>query len=217
MIISPKIIIADDHSVVRQGISILINEVYPQAIILQVKDLNDLSIKLKETTFDLLILDILFPEGNCLASIIEIKENYKNLKILLFSGSADESFAVRFIKLGVNGYINKLSSDEEIKLAIRTILEKGQFFTETMKQKLVDDVLNVSVHNPLLLLSNREMEVAQLMILGLGNLEISNKLAIQKTTVSTYKNRIFEKLNITNVVSLVAIFQDNKSAPSLGN
>jgi DNA-binding NarL/FixJ family response regulator len=61
------------------------------------------------------------------------------------------------------------------------------------------------------------MEVAQLMILGLGNLEISNKLAIQKTTVSTYKNRIFEKLNITNVVSLVAIFQDNKSAPSLGN
>lgn len=217
MMISPKIIIADDHSVVRQGLSLLIKEVYAQASIIQATDLKDLSSKLKEGSFDLLILDIHFPEGNCLASITEIKEAYKNLKILLFSGSAEESFAVRFVKAGVNGYVNKLSPDDEIQNAVKSVLEYGQFFTSSMKQRLLDDVLNKSVDNPLLLLSEREMEVAQLMVSGYGNLEISNKLSIQKTTVSTYKNRIFEKLNISNVVSLVSIFQENKAFLSSRN
>lgn len=217
MIISPKIIIADDHSVVRQGINLLIKEVYPQASVTLVPNLKELFRTIKETNFDLLILDIHFPEGNCLTSITEIKSRYKEVKILLFSGSQEESLAVRYIKAGANGYVNKLSSNEEIQYAVQTVLEKGQFFTESMKQRLLDDVLYKSGDNPLLLLSDREMEVAQLMVLGYGNLEISNKLSVQKTTVSTYKNRIFEKLNISNVVSLVAIFQDNKSFPASEN
>ena len=103
--------------------------------------------------------------------------------------------------------MNKEISEDEIKHAINTIMSSGRYITQNIKDRILDFYISKKPVNPLDLLSNREIEVAQLLIKGYGNLEILELLNIKKTTVSTYKNRIFEKLEINNLADLIKFFQ----------
>lgn len=125
----------------------------------------------------------------------------------MFSAYDEEQYALRYIHAGANGFLNKDSSDAEILLAVRSVLETGKYISPSIKEKILENVFLKTPINPLETLSDREAEVARLLAKGEGNLEIANRLNIQMTTVSTYKNRIFEKLKINNVVSLVEILK----------
>lgn len=204
---SYSFLIADDHSVVRNGVSLIIKELFLNAVIYKAGNFKEIFNVLKEVKVDLLILDVNFPEGNSISILSEIKTIQPDIKILIFSVHDENIYAMRYLNAGASGYLNKEISEDEIKHAINTIISSGRYITQNIKDRILDYYISKKPVNPLDLLSNREIEVAQLLIKGHGNLEILELLNIKKTTVSTYKNRIFEKLEIDNLADLIKFFQ----------
>lgn len=202
-----KIILADDHSVVRHGISIILKESFSSLVIAHADDFLKVLSLLKEQSFDLIVLDISIPEGKGIQMVDLIKTIQPDVKILIFSAHEEELYALRYLKAGADGYLNKLSSETEFKEAFVSMVENGSYVSQSIKNQIVANTLNKKSDNPLEVLSNRELEIARLLVRGEGNLEIANKLDLQNSTVSTYKNRIFDKLTINNTVALVSLFK----------
>jgi DNA-binding NarL/FixJ family response regulator len=202
-----KILIADDHLVVREGASMVLKRLFKEVMIFQAETISESRNLIKEKEIDLLILDAHFQEESSLEFIGQVKEIQPECKVLMFSVLDEEMYAMRFITAGADGYLNKLSSENETQEAVRMILETGKYISPVVKEKIVNSILYKQQGNPFDLLSNRELEITNLLVEGNGNLEISNALNLKKSTVSTYKNRIFEKLKITNVVSLVTLYR----------
>ena len=204
---SLSFLIVDDHSVVRQGVSLIIKELFSNASIYMAGNFKDAFKLLKEIKFDLLVLDVNFPDGNSINVLTEIKLIQPDLKILIFSAYDENIYAMRYLNAGASGYLNKETTEDEMKGAINAMISSGKYITQNIKDKILDSYISKKPTNPLDLLSNREIEVAQLLIKGYGNLEILELLNLKKTTVSTYKNRIFEKLEIDNLADLIKFFQ----------
>ncbi|WP_316632260.1 response regulator transcription factor [uncultured Flavobacterium sp.] len=204
---SYSFLIVDDHSVVRQGVSLIIKELFLNANIYMAGNFKDTFKLLKEVKFDLLILDVNFPDGNSINVLGEIKAIQPDLKILIFSAYDENIYAMRYLNAGASGYLNKETTEDEMKKAINSMISSGKYITQNVKDRILDSYISKKPTNPLDLLSNREIEVAQLLIKGYGNLEILELLNLKKTTISTYKNRIFEKLEIDNLADLIKFFQ----------
>ena len=199
-------LLADNHSVVRKGFSLIIEELVDKPIIYHSSSIAETIQIIKKNKIDILILDINFPKGNNTDIVSEIREINLEIKILMFSAIEEDIYALRYINAGANGFLNKTSSEMEMKEAVSTFIQTGKYFSPNIKEKILDKFMNKKNLNPLEKLSDREMEIALLYIKGYGNLEISLMKMIQPTTVSTYKKRIFEKLHIDNIVSLIDIF-----------
>ncbi|MGK4567231.1 response regulator [Flavobacterium sp. 3HN19-14] len=212
MITDIKVLLADDHSVVRQGVYLILKEDYKNLAISHAEDFGKIMTKIEQEAFDFIVLDIAIPEGKGIQMISLIKAVRPNIKILIFSAYDEDLYAVRYLKSGADGYLNKLCSEAEFKLAFSSILDGGTYISESIKQKMEENLLNKHAANPLGVLSAREMEIARLLIKGEGNLEIANKLYLQNSTVSTYKNRIFEKLEVSNTVALALLFRSHDEA-----
>lgn len=204
----PKtILLADDHSVVRQGIAMILKEAYKDLTILHAADFEEALKVLRANSVYLLVLDISIPEGKGVQMVELVKAVAPDIKILIFSAYEEDLYAMRYLKAGAEGYLNKLSSETEFKQAFKSMLEEGTYMSDAIKQKIIKSTLKKESDNPLDILSNREIEIARLLVKGEGNLEIANRLNLQNSTVSTYKNRIFEKLSISNTVALVSLLQ----------
>jgi DNA-binding NarL/FixJ family response regulator len=200
-----NILIADGHYVVRTGTALLLESKlqYPCAI-----DFAETYIEAKEKVskklYDLLILDIDIPESIFKAMVKDLKRKQKQLKILIFS-SYDENVGIQYIEEGAAGYLNKGASEFEILTGISAIFEEGYYYTVNMMKKLVThSTESHSVER----LSKREFQIFKLLAEGNGNIEISNILNLKMSTISTYKKKIFEKLQVKNVVDLVRIYDD---------
>ncbi|MEM0543773.1 response regulator transcription factor [Flavobacterium sp. j3] len=200
-------LIADDHSVVRQGFSLVIKELFPTAEIQTAGSFKEVIQMVKVAKIDLLILDINFPDGNSLSIIPEIKMLQPELMILICTAYDESIYALRYLNAGASGFLNKGCTEDEMKYAIKSMITTGKFLTPTVKDRILDSYISKTPINPLDKLSIREVEVARLLIKGYGNLEISELLQIKKTTVSTFKNRVFEKLEIDNLAALIELFQ----------
>lgn len=200
-------LVADDHRVLRIGLSHLLQETFSDCRVIESRSCQETLSIVSSEDVNLLILDIDFPDGNSLTIVDDIKEVKHDLKIILFS-SYDRDFLIDSYKyLPVNGYIQKSSSEEQVINAINAVLDGGEYFDggldDTLGRK---ESKGIKMQNPQKILSSREFEVAALMVEGLGNLEICNKLNLNKTTVSTYKKRIFEKLELESIASLIELF-----------
>lgn len=202
-----KVLIADDHSVVRQGVSLILREAFAGMQVIHTDSFSNAVAILSDNFFDLLLLDINLQGGNRVTMIDEVRAVQKDIKILMFSAYDEEQYGLRYIKAGTQGYLNKLSSEDKIIEAVKTILEGGTYMGDKIRDRISENTLNKASGNPLDILSGRELEIAGLLAKGDGNLEIANKLDIGTSTVSTYKSRIFEKLGVSNVVSLVEKFK----------
>jgi DNA-binding NarL/FixJ family response regulator len=199
-------LIADRHCVVRYGLSLIIKESFKNAAVHQTKCFNDIIETITETKIDLLIIDVDFPEGSSLNILKEIKSIQPSIKVLIFSICDEDSYAIRYLNAGASGFLSKESCEEEIKHAIDTILFSGKFITPSLKNKILDSCILKKPVNPLDLLSNRELEVTRLLVNGYGNLEMMKILKIKSNTISTYKFRIFEKLEIDNLAKLIKLY-----------
>ncbi|MGQ7945421.1 response regulator [Flavobacterium sp. WC2509] len=201
-----KILIVDDHLVVRTGVSIILGEYFKEVEFFTIENFPETIDFLKENEVKLIILDINIPGGKNKEMISAIREIQPNIKILIFSGYEESSHAYQYILAGANGYLNKLSDKETIVLAVESILKTGNY----VSFEIMNTIIKASTHkgsmNPLDKLSKRELEISELLLEGNGNLEIANKLNIQMTTVSTHKNKIFSKLNIKNIIELIGVF-----------
>ena len=199
-------LIADDHSIVRQGVSLLIKELFFNVKIFHAGSFKETLKVISENKIDLLILDINFPDGNSLSIMTDAKTAQPEMKILIFSALDEEIYALRYLNAGASGYLNKGSSEDEMKQALKSMMLSGKYITQNIKDRILDSYISKKPINPLEQLSNREVEVARLLIKGYGNLEIAEMLNIKKSTVSTFKNRIFEKLEIDNLADLIDFF-----------
>lgn len=203
-----SVVLVDDHSVVRQGMSLMLKKYFPAITVFQASEFNELiDILKREKIIDLILLDINMHGGNTTEMITQIKNIQEKLKILIFSAYEEKHYALRYIQAGANGYLNKLEEEEEIIKAVKEVLTTGKYVSSVLKESMLNNLFNNGLVNPLDILSEREFEIANLLVRGEGNLEIANKLNIHVSTVSTYKSRIYSKLNVDNVVSLSDIFK----------
>ena len=201
-----RILIVDDHLVVRTGVTIILqNEIDNLSISYASNFLETINL-LNHAVFDLIILDINIPGGKNTEMIVDIRSIQSNVKILMFSAHEEEFYALRYIHAGADEYLNKLSGEDKIVEAVKSIMNFGKYLTYEIIEKLNNFSLQKEPFNPFDKLSKREIEIVKLLVKGNGNLEISNHLNIQMSTVSTYKNRVFEKLKLNNLVELIEIF-----------
>ncbi|MGO4771532.1 response regulator [Flavobacterium sp. W22_SRS_FK3] len=205
-----KILLVDDHSVVRHGTSLLLKKAFEGIVISHADNFKEAIDKLNQKQ-DVVFLDINIPGGNSTKMVEKVRHDHPEILIMMFSAYDETQYALRYIHAGANGFLNKYSSDSEIIKAVKLLLETGKYLSDAVKEKIVENTFSKNPVNPLDKLSEREIEVAQLLVSGEGNLEISNKLNIQMSTVSTFKSRIFEKLGINNIVKLVEVLNIYKN------
>ncbi|WP_395054422.1 response regulator [Flavobacterium sp.] len=208
MITQSNILLVDDHLVVRKGIEIILNDNFKNCTVFNSEDYNDALKILQTVTIDLIILDININGFEDIKIVKAIKEIQPNIKILVFTSYQENQYGVRYIQQGANGFLNKFCSEEVLINAIKSILEKGYYYSRELQEKLNQKVNKKNLIYTIDSLSNREYEISKLLVNGYGNLEIANLLNIQMSTVSTYKNRVFEKLNINNIVALSEILKE---------
>lgn len=199
-----KILIADDHSVVRLGTSIALEDRIDNITIDFAANYNELKEKLTHEKFDLLILDIEMEGSIYKLMISELKNIQEDLLIMIFS-SSDESVAIEYILEGAEGYVNKLSNDETLAKAVRSIFQNGQYYPSSLIKQFSE---RSDKKNPKEILSEREFQIFKLLSEGNGNLEIANLLKIQSGTMSTYKKRIYTKLGVKNLIELFKIYKN---------
>lgn len=203
-----RFLLADDHSLIRQGLVFLLEDLDVEVEILQASTLGQTLSCIQENPIDIAIVDAQFPDGSSLSILPKIITQNPETLILIFSG-VDENQALRFVSAGAHGFLSKLSEEEEIIHALQKMISQGEYLSEKTQSLLLDSLRNPSLANPLYALTDRELEVCKLYADGLGNLEIANKLDIKQNTVSTMKKRIFEKLKVENMVDLVEIIKTN--------
>ncbi len=205
-----SILLVDDHLIVRKGIELILVGAIPTATIYQAENYEEALEIIKTVGLDLILLDITINGVENSKIMHAIKAIQENVKILVFSSHEEKQYGLRYIQKGADGYLNKFCNEDKIIAAVREILENGSFYSEEIRGKINAKSGKKYSANSIDALSTREFEVAQLLISGYGNLEISNKLEVQMSTVSTYKNRIFEKLGINNIVALSDLFKEKE-------
>ncbi|KAA0127031.1 response regulator transcription factor [Chryseobacterium sp. SN22] len=200
-----NILIADGHYVVRTGTALVLEtKLHYSCNIDFAETYPETKEKVSKKAYDLLIIDIDIPQSIFKAMIKELKKKQKLLKILIFS-TYDENVGIQYIEEGAAGYLSKGASEAEILAAITAVFEEGYYYTIDMMKKLVRQSADShSVER----LSKREFQIFKLLAEGNGNIEISNSLNLKMSTISTYKKKIFEKLQVKNIVDLVRIYDD---------
>lgn len=202
-----KIILADDHDVVKHGVEAIILQNISNPEIIKVASTNELRNQLlAHKNIDLVILDIKMPGGNTVDIVKDIKSNHEDTKILMYSAHDEPQYAVNFIRNGADGYLSKSQPLHKIALAIKVLENGKRFIDETFDVDLINKMgeNDLSLSN---LLSHREFQILSLLADGKSNIDISDELNLQKSTVSTYKKRIMQKLNIDNNIGLVDAYR----------
>jgi two-component system invasion response regulator UvrY len=205
-----KIIIADDHEIVLEGVSNIIRKNLPESTLTCVTNLIDLKQELQNENFDLLILDIQIPGGNALQFVENMRAFGSSLPILVFSAYDEKLHASVYLKAGASGYLEKYAPPEQIMDAVKMVLGGRRYMGDLLKEFILDKTLKGNFREGMGSvgeLSPREIEVARLLILGHGVGQIAEQLNLSSSAVGTYKKRIFEKLNVMNVVQLIKVFE----------
>jgi len=190
------ILIADDHSVVRKGLKQILLEAFPFAEIVEVADAEELFKKILKHKWDVVISDISMPGRSGLEVLQQIKQDQPKLPVLILSVHSEEQYALRVLKAGASGYLNKDSAPEELVKAVNLLMLGKKYISASVAEKLassLDHDANKPLHE---LLSDREFEVFKLLATGKSVSEIAEQFALNVSTISTYRARIMEKMNL---------------------
>jgi two-component system, NarL family, invasion response regulator UvrY len=197
-----KFLLIDDHEVVRSGIHGLLSEIYKPCEVIEASNTEMATEKLKQNTFDLVMMDIQMPNSDSLGMMEYIHIRYPDARVLIFSMSSENIYAKRFLKAGAKGFLSKDSSLDEIKKAINLVLNNRRYVSDSLAESLAFSSVSNTPENPFEKLSQREFEIASLLLSGQTVSEVSKSLNLQTSTVGTHKSRIFEKLGIDNILEL---------------
>jgi two-component system, NarL family, invasion response regulator UvrY len=189
------ILIADDHSVVRRGLKQILLEAFPFAEIVEVADAEELFKKIMKHKWDVVISDISMPGRSGLEILQQIKQDQPKLPVLILSVHPEEQYALRVLKAGASGYLNKDSAPEELVKAVNQLLLGKKYITATIAEKLACNLDQDSEKQLHELLSDREFEVFKLLASGKTVSTIAEQFSLNVSTISTYRARIMEKMN----------------------
>jgi len=202
--VKKKILLVDDHSIVRTGVKSIIQQGLTDTFIAEAWDEESALKQLESNHFDLIISDLTFSQAQDPSYFIKkMLPAYKNTPVLILSMLQPDMFAKKYMDLGVRGYIHKEAPDFQIMDGIRHVLEKGYY-----KKNLSFAVLNVNAEgNPFDKLSKREMEVTKYLVKGETLKMIAYKMELQISTVSTFKTRILEKMEVDSTLELARLYE----------
>ena len=193
-----NILIGDDHSVVRKGLKMILTEAYPHAFIEEAIDGADIIKKIEDKAWSVIVSDISMPGRSGLDIVKYVKDNYPKIPVLILSVHSPEHYAVRAFKAGASGYLTKETAPEELVKAIEQILTGKKYVTSEIAELLIQYHVNEDMEQPHKILSDREMEVFQLLAKGKKLSDIAEELSLSVNTISTYRTRILEKMHITS-------------------
>jgi DNA-binding NarL/FixJ family response regulator len=205
-----KIIIADDHQVIREGVKRIINNEVDLEITAEVENGEELINKIISDKFDVVILDVGLPGRSGIEILADIKKIDPKLPVLIFSMQPEERIAIRAIKAGANAYLSKTVPTEELLKAIRTIATGRKYITPSIAEKLAEKLDDNFSGTPHSRLSDREFEVMCLIARGKSVKEIAESKSLSINTVNTYRTRILSKMDFSNNMELAYYVIQNK-------
>ncbi len=196
-----KALLVDDHALIRIALKQLLAEGFPQAQIGEASDARTAMKEIVKTPWDIVLLDINMRTRSGVELLRDIKCVRPELPVLMVTGCGEDEFAVRSLKAGASGFLSKERSPEELIPAVKKILGGGKYITPTLAEKLADEISRPS-SAPHQSLSDREFEVLRMIGKGLAVSEIGESLGLSVKTVSTYRARILEKMEMKNNAAL---------------
>lgn len=191
-----KILICDDHKIVRDGLRRILEQEGNHSLIDEAANGKEALELFKANTYDLLLLDISLPDECGLDVLVAVKKKYPNTNVLILSMHPQEQYAIRALTYGASGYLSKDTAAEELILAIRKITENGKYISQSLAACLVQQLNNEPDQTAHDKLSEREFEIMIKLANGLSLTEIGNLLFISNRTVSTYRSRIMSKMGL---------------------
>lgn len=197
-----KILIVDDHALIRRGMISLLSGQYQGLQIGEAADAREGLAAVAKKGWDLAIVDISMPGRNGLELIQEIKREKPNLPVLVVSAHSEKDYALRAFKLGASGYVSKQSAPDVLVTAVERLLSGRRYVSQDMAEQLAGAVSGNAPTDSHAALSNRELEVLKLIASGRTIKEISGTLALSVKTVATYRSRIAEKMGLSSNVEL---------------
>ncbi|MEG2280755.1 MAG: response regulator transcription factor [Comamonas sp.] len=196
------VVICDDHAVLRRGIRDTLSEVTDIQVHGEAAGYTELRDVLRNTPCDVLLLDINMPGRNGLEVLVSVRESYPDIKVLMVSMYPEDQYALRCLKAGAHGYANKAGDPLQLVEAVRTVSMGRKFLTPEVAQMLADSLAQPSPEAPHETLSEREMQTLQKMASGKRLTDIAQELMLSPKTVSVYRARVLEKLQLSNNAEL---------------
>lgn len=198
-----KVLITDDHPVVRRGIRQILEDDERISLVHEACDGKELFDMLKIQTYDVILLDISLPGRSGLDLISQIKRTQQSVAVLVLSIHSEEMYAVKALKSGASGYLTKSSAPEELISAVYKVSKGERYISVTLAETLAERLLTDSEKPLHQLLSSRELEVLRLFSRGKKATQIASELSLSPKTISTYRERLLEKLQLKTTADLI--------------
>jgi two-component system, NarL family, invasion response regulator UvrY len=196
-----RILIADDHAIVRRGLKDILRDEFPSAQITEVGDAAALMIKVIKESWDIVISDLSMPGRTALEVLPEIRQQAPKLPVLILSIYPEEQYAIRALKAGAAGYLNKDLAPDELITAVHRVISGRKYITPSIAEKLADfSDQQKPLHEQL---SDREFEILKLLAAGKTVSEISSLFHLGATTISTYRARVLKKMHMKTNADLI--------------
>jgi two-component system, NarL family, invasion response regulator UvrY len=198
-----RILIADDHTMIRVGLKKLLADEFPSVVIEEATNGEELIRKTKSGSWDVVICDISMPGRNGLEIIKEIKEEYPQLPVVVLTMHPEEQYALRALRVGASAYITKDSAPQELIQALRMVAMGKRYITASLAERMADLLVNDSPRPQHELLSDREFVVFKMIASGMAVSEIAGQLSLSVNTISTYRARILDKMKLRHNADLM--------------
>jgi two-component system, NarL family, invasion response regulator UvrY len=203
-----RLLIADDHAIVRRGVRDIINEMSRSFDITEASSAREALKEITTHPYSIVIMDVSFPDGNGLDILKQAMAVRPETRVLFLSMYPEEQYARRALKNGAYGYLTKDSAPTELVSAIERVISGSKYVTRTLAERLVEDLAAPRIQEPHEKLSDREFQVMLALARGEKITDISEDLLLSPKTVSTYRARILQKLNLQTTAELIRYVMD---------
>lgn len=204
-----RILITDDHAIIRKGLEQILREAYPSAVIHEASDAEAAMKEMLKNEYNVVICDLSMPGRSGLDVVRYAKQNFPKTPVLILSIHPEEQYAIRTLKAGAAGYLSKDTATEELVNAVQRILMGRKYISPSIAEKMVAELEQDPDRLPHESLSDREFHVFRLLAVGKAVSEIAEELSLSLTTVSTYRSRILLKMNMKNNAELTRYALEN--------
>ena len=205
-----KLLIADDHAVVRRGLRQILEAEPELEVAGEAKSGAEVLEILRTRRFDVAVLDITMPGRGGLDVLHEVRQRYPEMRILILSMHPEERYALRVLKAGAAGYLTKESAPDELIAAVRKLAAGGKYVSPSLAERLADEIGSGMDKPPHELLSDREYQILRMIAGGMTVSGIAGELNLGVNTVSTYRARLLSKLNLSNNAELTHYAIDHR-------